>query len=259
MKLIRNLVIVIVILLVGLVLARNALLKSGARKAIEEYTGFKIEIASFNVGLFKPTFEIRGLKLLNPPDFPETTAFEIDKLFVKYDLASLFSDKIHLYDVIIDVPKIVVVQKDDGETNLERLAKNAKKTKKEGENDEKQPQNDENDENTPQKEKNRREIAIDIMKIKLGTVEYQIYEEGVEKPEIETRELNQEEIFTNVTDLQDVVDQIAMQLVTDEALKELTKLAEEHKEDLEKLGLKPSDVEKVGNAVQGFLNGLKGK
>ncbi|NCC52420.1 MAG: AsmA family protein [Spartobacteria bacterium] len=253
MKLIRNLVIIVVILLIGLVLARNALLKSGARKAIEEYTGFKLEIDSFNVGLFKPTFEIKGLKLLNPPDFPEANAFEIDHLFVKYDLASLFSDKIHLYDVIIDVPRIVVIQKEDGETNIGRLTKKSEKDR------DKKKDDVEKKADKPGKEKKSKEIEIDIMRIKLGTVEFRRYEEGVEAPEVRTHELNKEETFTNVKNIQDVINQITMQLLADEGLKELNKWAEEHQEDLEKMGLKSSDVEKVGNAVKGFLKNFEGK
>lgn len=258
MKIIRNIVIVIVVLLVVLFFVRNSLIKSGVRKAIEDYTGFGLKAETFNIGLFKPIIEIKGLELQNPPDFPEATAFVIRELYVKYDLASLFSSCVHLYDMVVDIPEVVIVQKADGETNLDRLTEKGRQARR------KRKGRGEKDTPSAEPEKagdgkdSKKELRIDEMTVRLGTVEFHRYEEGADKPEIKSHKLDREEHFSNVTDLQDIIDQIAMELMTDEALKELNKWAEEHSEDLEKMGLKASDAEKVGNAIKGFLKGMKG-
>jgi uncharacterized protein involved in outer membrane biogenesis len=44
-----------------------------------------------------------------------------------YALGSLFKNEIRLSEVVVDVPRVVVVRKADGETNLQRLSGAARK------------------------------------------------------------------------------------------------------------------------------------
>ena len=67
-------------------------------------------------------------------------------MFVSYDLRSFFADEIHLREVVLDIPRMVVVQKEDGESNLQRLSqvgqgKEEGKQKPEVKPEEKQPAN----------------------------------------------------------------------------------------------------------------------
>ena len=77
MKLLKWIVIVVVLAVAGAVLARNVIVRRSAVKAVQDATGFNLEVASVHVGLFSPTFDIDGVKLLNPKDFPEPMAFDI--------------------------------------------------------------------------------------------------------------------------------------------------------------------------------------
>ena len=107
---ILNIVITLEVLAAVGLMTRNAIIKSGARKAVREATGFDLEMGGVSANLLASRFEIRDLKLINPEDFPEETAIEFKQMFVSYDPKSLFTDEIRLRSIVLDIPRMIVVQ-----------------------------------------------------------------------------------------------------------------------------------------------------
>lgn len=245
--------VIVVVLIVAVLAARSMIIKSGAQRAIAKMTGFDLEVGGISVGLVSPQFEIRDLKLNNPPDFPDAEAFELKRIYVKYDLMSFFGDNPHLYEIALDIPKAVVVKKADGETNLERLEKVSKQAgegKGEGREDGKKPEA----KPAPGEKKPAPQVRIDLLTLKLGKVEVRDYSRGGEKPEILTYDLNVDRRFENVTDLNVISTVIAAEILNNvggKLIQDMGKIMEQNQGDLKKTG---KELEKN---FKGLLKGLK--
>jgi hypothetical protein len=252
-KIIRNVLIVLVLLFVVGWVARNAIIMSAARNAIQRATGFDLEVGGVSAALLSSTFEISDLKLINPEDFPEETAIEIRRMFVGYDLKSFFTDEIHLREVILDIPRMVVVQKEDGESNLKRLSQ-AGQGKGEGE---KKPEEKHGE--TPEKkaEKPAKKFRIDTLTLKLGTVEMHTYVQGQDKPRVETHDLKVDRTYTDIRDVNQMATIFAMAMVEGvgaQAFKGISKALEDNQGDLDKTGKElDKAVKNVGESLKGLF------
>ena len=241
-KIIRNVVIVLVLLFVAGLMTRNAIIKSAARNAIQEATGFDLEVGGVSAALLSSTFEINDLKLINPEDFPEETAIEIKRMFVSYDLKSFFTDETHIREVVLDIPRMVVVQKEDGESNLQRLSEAG-----EGK--------DEGDEKPEAKaEKPAKKFVIDTLTLKLGTVEMHTYVQGQDKPQIQVHDLKVDRTYTDIRDSEQMATILTMAMmegVGAKAIKDIGKALQGNQGDIDKT------VKNVGESLKGFFKGGK--
>ena len=196
MKILRNILMILVLLAVAGLVARNAIIKTAARKVIRQATGFDLEVGGVHAGLISQSFEIRDLKLINPEDFPEAVALEINRMLVNYKFRSFFTDEVHLCKVVLDIPRMVVVQKEDGESNLKRLSQAGQEKGEEEQKREAKPENKQPTEPTP--EKPTRKFRIDTLTLKLGTVEMHRYVQGQDKPEILAHDLKVDRTYTDI-------------------------------------------------------------
>jgi uncharacterized protein involved in outer membrane biogenesis len=121
MKPIRLLMLAVVILLGAGYAFRNPLLKGRLEKALSEQTGFGVELGRLHVGWNLSSFEVAGARLLNPPDFPLRDALDLRTVRAVVVPRSLFTREIQFREVVLDVARLVVVRKADGESNAERL------------------------------------------------------------------------------------------------------------------------------------------
>ncbi|MFA6282397.1 MAG: hypothetical protein WCY05_07875, partial [Candidatus Omnitrophota bacterium] len=71
MKKIVNMLLVVAVIVFVLLLAKDFIIKASVEKGVEVVTGLKLNIGSFNVGIFKPAIHIKNLKLFNPGGFPD--------------------------------------------------------------------------------------------------------------------------------------------------------------------------------------------
>jgi uncharacterized protein involved in outer membrane biogenesis len=235
-KTLKNVIIVVVGFVAVVLVARNVLIKTATRKAIQAATGFDIELGRVHVGLFSPTFEITELKLINPEDFPEREALEIKTLRVRYDVPSLFTDTVHLPEVLIDIPKMTVLTKEDGESNLQRLGKKKEKAVEppaagEGEVAKAEPPAEEV---AAKAEKPQKEMRIDKLTIKLGTATVHRYVAGQDKPETINAPMNVDRTFNNVTNLDQVVTVLSADILVGalpNALNDINAILQSHEGD----------------------------
>lgn len=245
-KIILNIVIVLVLLFVVGLMTRNAMIKSGVRNAIQQATGFDLAVGGVSAGLLTSSFEISDLKLINPEDFPEETAIEINRMFVRYDLKSFFTDETHIREVVLDIPRLVVVQKEDGESNLQRLSDAGKGKKAEEEKTEEKAEE--------KAEKPAKKFVIDTLTLKLGTVEMHTYVQGQDKPQVQVHDLKIDRTYTDIRDPDQMATILAMAMMEGagaQAIKDIGKALQGNQGDLDKT------VKNVGESLKGFFKGNK--
>ena len=255
MKILMRIVIVILIAVAILVLARNAIIEKVARKTVLQTTGFDIELGGVRAGLLDPSFEIVNARLINPEDFAEPSALEIKTIKVGYDLPSFFKEEVHLREVVVDVPRAVLVIREDGESNLSRLGKvvapdaGRKKEKP-------APPSEDDSKKEEEKKKPAKKVRVDVLTLRVGKVEVQQYREGVEKPEIKTYDVNFDRTARDVTDLNTINGMITagvIEAVGARALQSLTQAFQQNEGDLEKVG---KQLERTAKDVGKQLKGL---
>jgi hypothetical protein len=175
-KIVLRVVIVIVVLVAGLALARNLIIKAGAGAVIKAVSGVDMKIGTLDIGLFKPVVLIKDLKLFNPAGFPEKEMMVLPELYVAYDLPSIMKGTVHLPELRVDLKEFVVVKNAQGEVNVNSLQ--ALQPKGEG----KPPQ-----------------MKIDNVELNIGTVVYKEFRVSGE-PRVTEFKINLHERYENISD-----------------------------------------------------------
>jgi hypothetical protein len=163
--------------LIVLVAARNIIVKEAIKKGIEEAAGIEVEIKKIDIGLLKSSVEIQSLKIYNPAGFTERLMADIPQIYVDYDLAGFFKNKVHLKKLRIDIKELSAVLGKSGKLNFNSLALLAPKPSG----------------NKPP------EVKIDELYLKIGKVAYKGYLPALGGRGAEFN-LNIEETFHDVTD-----------------------------------------------------------
>jgi uncharacterized protein involved in outer membrane biogenesis len=201
MKRMRLLLLGLVVLLMVGVVFRNGILRRQLEKVLTEKTGFGLELDRVKLGLSFTTFEIEGARLLNPPDFPESSALDLKQVRVDFSFWSLFSREIRFHEVILDIPKLVVVRKADGETNAERLGGTGRAGRAGG-GSAPGPGGETKPAPTGEK-KEPRGFRIDRLVLRVGAVEFRDYSKAKEsgEPAVTAMTLNVDQEHRDITSL----------------------------------------------------------
>jgi hypothetical protein len=120
--------ILVVVLVIILLLSLNSIVRVIMEHNIRAQTGMDAEIGRVELGLTKPTLEIRDLKIYNPPSFGGTLFLDIAEIHAEYDRVALAEKKIHLTLLRFNLAELDVVKSQNGYLNLDTMAK-APKTK----------------------------------------------------------------------------------------------------------------------------------
>ncbi len=233
------------LLYLGLLGVCNVVIHKSASTFFRRQTGFDVTFEHIHVGVIRPSIEITGLTLFNPADFEEREALFIRRAYIRYSPSLLFKREIHLREVVLDMPKLVVVKKADGEYNLGRLGK-AVASKDEKPKGEAKPK----PAPAPGEAPPPRPLRIDTLTFKLGTAQM-ITHRRVGAPRTRSIEMNIEKTFTDVTDLNAVAKKLTLDIVANEAEEIVVNVAEKLK--------KGGDVEKLDKAAKKLgerLNGM---
>jgi len=111
---------VLVVLAAGY-LARGFIGRKAVEMAVARQTGFELKVAALYLGLFGGQIEIRGLELMNPPEFQERTFVDLPFIHVEYDTLSLLRRRPHLRSIVARVDRVCIVTDEKGERNVTRL------------------------------------------------------------------------------------------------------------------------------------------
>jgi len=215
MKWIARLLILLVLAGAVLSLFSNRLITNYAVSAIEESTGFNVEVGNLDVGFLRPVVQIENLKLTNPPGFPYEEAFTVKEFYVRYDRMSLFRQNIHLEELRLDIPRVVMVNPEKGDSNVEILSKMGKKEKPVQVPGEPAPEPGKKEPAPGQKkiEEEKRTVSIGNLNVKLGEMEVRRYRPNQPEPAVMNVPVNLDRSYQNVTNVDSVVKQLTSELV----------------------------------------------
>ncbi len=189
-----GIVLLIIILFIALAVGfgKNFIVKTAVTATVKAMTGLKLTIGDLNIGVVKTLVGINDLKLYNPSGFTDNIMIDLPQALVDYDLKAFFNKKIHLEKVLLNLKEFIVVKNKDGALNLDSL--NAVQAAKEDESSAQKK--------TTQVKGKMPEIQIDLLELKVGKVIYKDYSQGG-SPRIREYNLNLDEKFENITNLQD--------------------------------------------------------
>lgn len=254
-----KILLVLALIMATFLVAKNQIIKVAVVQAVHMATGFDMSVGKIDVGLFNQSVEIKDLRLYNPSDFPDREAFDIRRVYVKYDRWSLLSDVIKIKQLDIDIPKVVLVRKADGETNISRMKEASEKATAKEEAAEKQstepapePTNRKSDGAGPE-EKVPKKYLIEELNLKLGTAEYRSFGEEGTPPEVSTIVIDRESTYTNIDGVGAITTQIANDILLNGGIQTIFENLVSS-EDAQKIlpGINKA-MEKLGDSINSFL------
>ena len=187
--------------------AKDAVIKASVEKGAELVTGLQLKMGSLNVGAVKTIVGIRDITLFNPSGFPDRIMLSMPEIYVDYDLPAVFKGKVHLEDMRIDLKEFTIVKNKNGELNLDSLK--VVQAEKEG----RKPQ---------EKEKQRLpEMQIDKLELKIGKVVYKDYSQG-EAPSVKEFNVNLSERYEDIKDPYSLVSLIVVKTLMNTTIARLT-------------------------------------
>ena len=209
MKRLARLVILLVVAVGVALLAKNAIAKIAVVQGVKAITGVGLKIREMDVGLLNTRIGIKGLRVLNPPGFQDSTMMDVPEISVDYELASLLKGKAHLEEVRLDLKELAVVKNERGELNLQSLqAVKASQSAAQ----------------TPAKKTQPAAppppITVDALDLHIGKVVYKDYSSGT----LQMKEFNVDihERFQNITNPYALVGLIVTRALTKTSIARLT-------------------------------------
>ncbi len=190
-RLIKKLLFLIILILIVVVLARNFIVKTGATVAAKVATGLDLAVEDVKIGLGDTDIGLKGIQLQNPKGFLDERMVDIPEVYINYNLFDFFKDNIHVEEIRLNLNELVIAKNKEGKLNIKELLLPEK-----DEPDETDKSEESQDPDTPQKDKNKREINIDSLKLKIGTVIYKDF--SVVPPKITEFNINIDEEIKNV-------------------------------------------------------------
>jgi len=198
---------VVAVAIIALAFAKDMIIKISVEKGVELVTGLRLNIGSMSAGVLRPVVDIRNLRLLNPPAFPDRTMIDMPEIYVKYDLPAIMGGKIHLPEVRLALKEFIVVKNAKGELNLDALR--TVQAQKEG----KAPSQE-----APGKAPG---IKIDSLKLSIGKVIYKDYSRGG-APDVKEFNINLNESYTNIDDPYTLASLIVVKALMNTSIASLT-------------------------------------
>lgn len=195
MKKLVGIMVGIAIALLVVAIAKDIVIKTMVEKGVEIVTGLKLDIGTLKVGVLKPVVDIKDLKLFNAAGFKDRTMIDMPEIYVDYDLAAIFKNRIHLNEVRIDLKEFDVIKNEQGVLNLDSLK--VVQAEKEG----KKP--------AEKAAGKAAEIQIDNLKLRIGKVIYKDYSKGG-VPDVKEFDLNLNESYSNINNPYAVVSLIVV-------------------------------------------------
>ncbi len=224
MKLLRNLIVWLVVLIVALVAARNFLIQVSMEQGIRAVTGLKLHIGKFNVDLFKPIISIKDLKLYNPAGFQDKVMLDMPEIFIAYKPAELLRGQYSFPELRINLGQLMVVREGKG-LNIDALK--ALKPPPGGE---------------PPK------FRIDDFNLAIGQVIYKDYSR-TPGPMVKEFNLNANEHFSDITSPYDLVRLMILKTLTKTSIAGLANI------DLNSIkeGLQSSVLENIQQKIKSWM------
>ena len=179
---------VIIVVLFGVSLVRDLIIKSVITVVATQVTGAKVEIQGFSLGVFKQSVKITGFKMYNPSGFSEGILLDLPKAEVQADLFSLLRGKLHLKLLDVELKEVGLEKNKQGKLNVDSL-KVAQQEPKDAKD---------------KKAGKEMAIQIDEMHLFMGRVVSKDYTVGPE-PAIQVYDINLKKTYKDIKSVQKLV------------------------------------------------------
>lgn len=113
-----RLVLLTVVLVIGLLLLKDTLIKNLLERHLRQRTGLPTRIEKMEVGLMTPTVSIQNLVLHNSAEFGGSIFLDIPDLYLEYQPNGLAFGNMRLKLLRLQLREISVVENLQGQTNL---------------------------------------------------------------------------------------------------------------------------------------------
>lgn len=217
MKRLTQVLVAFALIVAALLFGRNFIIKEMLSKSAKALRGFEVSVSDVQVGILRPMVHLRDLKITNPSDFPEKQALEAKEVLIRYNFLSLFGKEARFPEIVLDVPKAVVVWNKNGDMNFERLAGMDKKpapAEKKKKKKQEEPPPEPKPEPAPPPEKEAappRTMRIDKLTLRITEAQIYDYRKGPE-PSVMTFPINMDRTYTDVTDPDTLAAKVAAEL-----------------------------------------------
>ena len=179
---------------------------------IEKRTGYPTEIEKLDIHLRQGTIDIQELRISNPSSYPKLTFVDLKQLKTGVDLRSILSmkkDRLIIDECTLDINTLGYITNPENNNNVIEFAKALK-----GPASEKTGEKTETPDETPREEEVKKEplkLLIRRLALRLDTIEVANYTKSPPKIDTYTANINLE--LTDVSDIQQVIDQIQAKLI----------------------------------------------
>lgn len=220
MKLLGRILFFLVIVIVLIVVFKNAILKAAIPFAISKAAGVEADLGGIDLNFSKTLVDLQDLKVQNPSGFEDKYLIDIPQALVDYELEPLFKGNVHLTDVKLYLKELMIVRNDQGLLNInvirEKLEQNQKKEATEQVEEGEAPPAEE-------PKKTQGEMKIDNLSLKIDRVIYKDYTVGKD-PLVQEFDLNIEENHQNITEIESIIGIIMTKALRNSAIARLTNL-----------------------------------
>ena len=220
---------------------RNFLVRKGMETAVTEVTGFPLTVGSFKLGITSSRVEIRDLHLENPEGFEDPRCLHANRIVADLEAKSVFGKVLHIEELVVNIPEVVVVKNAKGETNLDRLKALGGEAKEKTEKVKKEPLR----------------WKCDRMHLKMGKVVFLDYTDAKGgKPKKDEWKLDVDEKFKDLDGPDKVVKIIVLKVITNTPVKLVSTTANALKDGIVGIGEGAVDLVKdAGGAIGGLFGG----
>jgi hypothetical protein len=120
-RFLKALPLILLVAVVAAYFARNVIGHRAVETAAQQITGFPLEVDDLNVSPFANIVDVHGITLRNPADFEEPICADVERVYLNYDLPSMFGGAHHVYEMRLEIKEVVIATDKKGETNVARL------------------------------------------------------------------------------------------------------------------------------------------
>ena len=111
----------------GVVLGRlDRIIERGVETAGPRITGTDVDLGSADVSIFSGAGELNELSIENPEGYSDGEAFDLGRIAVQVDIASLTGDVVRVKSVVIDGPELLAEFNEAGRNNLSTILDHVK-------------------------------------------------------------------------------------------------------------------------------------
>ncbi len=211
-KILGSILAILVAVVIVLALAKDAIIKTVMEQAVTGMTGFKTTVESVKYD-FPSTIQISGLDIKNPQGFKAKTFVNIPEIFVSLHLSELIkSRKIHLPEVRLNLQEVNIEKNEKGVSNVELLTSVGGK---------------QGQTQAPEQPAQIKKVALlfqlDRLVLTIRNVSYEDRSGLIGSAPIPGKKLAvdlnvQQEVFTNITDPQQLVNVILVKILNSATL-----------------------------------------